>query len=178
MRSVIHFAQVPLTTTNRSKFDGVIVDEREEEKDNRMNSRNLQTTCKALVASHTRLLAATGSHHHIQLTTRRWGHSVRLIALEDLPHGKGYQGDVVTVKAGYARNYLIPQKKAIYATPQNFDKFGMVDPEFETEEQRLARLQRESSMDKKAEQHLKEADILKKYLRNKVVSCSRCWRES
>lgn len=143
-----------------------------------MNSRNLQTTCKALVASHTRLLAATGSHHHIQLTTRRWGHSVRLIALEDLPHGKGYQGDVVTVKAGYARNYLIPQKKAIYATPQNFDKFGMVDPEFETEEQRLARLQRESSMDKKAEQHLKEADILKKYLRNKVVSCSRCWRES
>ncbi len=29
----------------------------------------------------------------------------------------GYKDDVVTVKDGYARNYLIPQKKAILATP-------------------------------------------------------------
>ena len=130
-----------------------------------MNSRSLQATCKTLVSSHTRLAG-----NQIQLTARRWGHSVRLIALEDLPHGKGYQGDVVTVKAGYARNYLVPQKKAIYATPQNFDKLGIVDPDVETEEQRAARLLRESSMDKKAEQHLKQADIVKKYLKNKMVS--------
>ena len=29
----------------------------------------------------------------------------------------GYKDDVVTVKDGYARNFLIPQKKAILATP-------------------------------------------------------------
>lgn len=100
----------------------------------------------------------------------RYAHSVRLIALEDLPHGKGYKGDVLSVKAGYARNYLVPQKKAVYATPQNFELLGIVDPNFETEEQRLARLQRESSMDAKAEQYLKETDMLKKYLRTKTVS--------
>ena len=29
----------------------------------------------------------------------------------------GYKDDVVTVKSGYGRNFLIPQKKAILATP-------------------------------------------------------------
>ena len=109
---------------------------------------------------------------------KRWGHTVRLIALEDLPHGKGYKDDVVTVKAGYARNFLVPQRKAVYATPQNFEKLGIVDPDFETEEQRIARLERESSINSKEEKYLKQADILKKYLRNKVVSYSSCKSKS
>ena len=107
-------------------------------------------------------------------TTKRWGHSVRLIALEDLPHGKAYKGDVVTVKAGYARNFLVPKKKAVYATPLNFEKLGIVDPEFETEEERIARMERESSMDQKEEQLLKASDLLKTYLRNKTVSMECC----
>lgn len=101
---------------------------------------------------------------------KRWGHTVRLIALEDLPHGKAYKGDVLTVKAGYARNHLVPQKLALYATPQNFKKLGIVDPDFETEEERIARLQRESNMTATEDRYLKEADLLKKYLKNKVVS--------
>ena len=101
---------------------------------------------------------------------KRWGHTVRLIALEDLPHGKAYKGDVLTVKAGYARNHLVPQKLALYATPQNFEKLGIVDPDFETEEERIARLQRESNMTATEDRYLKEADLLKKYLKNKVVS--------
>jgi ribosomal protein L9 len=102
---------------------------------------------------------------------KRWlGHSVRLIALEDLPHGKGYQGDVIHVKAGYARNFLVPKQRAVYATPQNFEKLGIVDPHLESEEQRLERMQRESSMSKTEEQYLKHADLLKKFLRTKVVS--------
>jgi hypothetical protein len=105
---------------------------------------------------------------------RRWGHSVRLIAVQDLPHGQGYKGDVVSVKAGYARNYLIPKKMALYATPQNFDRLGMVDPDVETAEQRLARLQKESSMQAGEENYLKEADLLKKYLKNKSVSEEPC----
>ena len=105
------------------------------------------------------------AHNH-----KRWGHTVRLIALEDFPHGKAYKGDVLTVKAGYARNHLVPQKLALYATPQNFGKLGIVDPDFETEEERIARLQRESNMTATEDKYLKESDLLKKYLKNKVVS--------
>lgn len=35
----------------------------------------------------------------------------------------GALGDRVTVKPGYARNYLIPQSKAVYATAENILKF-------------------------------------------------------
>ena len=31
----------------------------------------------------------------------------------------GKMGDIITVKDGYARNYLIPQRKAVQATEQN-----------------------------------------------------------
>ena len=32
----------------------------------------------------------------------------------------GRQGDLLNVKSGFARNYLIPRKLALYATPQNW----------------------------------------------------------
>jgi large subunit ribosomal protein L9 len=35
----------------------------------------------------------------------------------------GQMGDVVTVKDGYARNYLLPQKKALRATEENRARF-------------------------------------------------------
>ncbi len=35
----------------------------------------------------------------------------------------GSLGDTVNVKAGYGRNYLIPQGKALPATPANIEKF-------------------------------------------------------
>ena len=35
----------------------------------------------------------------------------------------GQMGDVVTVKDGYARNFLLPQKKALRATPENKARF-------------------------------------------------------
>jgi len=35
----------------------------------------------------------------------------------------GQMGDVVRVKAGYARNYLLPQKKALRATKDNLTRF-------------------------------------------------------
>ena len=35
----------------------------------------------------------------------------------------GQMGDVVTVKDGYARNYLLPQKKALWASEANIKKF-------------------------------------------------------
>lgn len=35
----------------------------------------------------------------------------------------GAVGDRVSVKSGYGRNYLIPQRKAIFATPDNIAQF-------------------------------------------------------
>jgi large subunit ribosomal protein L9 len=35
----------------------------------------------------------------------------------------GQMGDVVNVKDGYARNFLLPQKKALRATPDNLTRF-------------------------------------------------------
>ena len=43
--------------------------------------------------------------------------SARLILTEDIS-GLGYKGEVVEVAPGYARNYLLPRKKAIKATPK------------------------------------------------------------
>ena len=41
---------------------------------------------------------------------------MEIILLEDV-NNVGYKDDVVTVKSGYGRNFLIPQRKAILATP-------------------------------------------------------------
>lgn len=35
----------------------------------------------------------------------------------------GVLGEKVKVKSGYGRNYLVPQGKAVYATPENIKKF-------------------------------------------------------
>ena len=43
---------------------------------------------------------------------------MKIILKEDI-HGLGYKDDVVEVKDGYGRNYLIPQGKAIIANPSN-----------------------------------------------------------
>ena len=40
---------------------------------------------------------------------------MQVILLEDIVN-LGYKNDIVTVKDGYGRNYLIPQKKAIFAS--------------------------------------------------------------
>ena len=78
----------------------------------------------------------------------------------------------MTVKAGYARNYLVPKKKALYATPENFERLGVTDPEAETIEEKRARLAAEAAAeeDEEAAADLRAADLLKHYLRNKVVS--------
>ena len=41
---------------------------------------------------------------------------MKIILKEDI-HNLGYKDDVVEVKSGYGRNYLIPTGKAIIATP-------------------------------------------------------------
>ena len=102
----------------------------------------------------------------------RQGHTVRVIITEDLPGGTAYAGEVKDVRAGYARNHLIPQKKALYATPQNFERVGFPDPHLvtETAEERRAREAREKDQDS---EDVKAADFLRHYLRNKTL---KIWR--
>jgi large subunit ribosomal protein L9 len=47
---------------------------------------------------------------------------MQVILLEKI-RNLGALGDKVNVKAGYGRNFLIPEGKAIYATPANIVKF-------------------------------------------------------
>lgn len=47
---------------------------------------------------------------------------MQVILLERIGH-LGQMGDVVNVKNGYARNYLLPQKKALRATEENIKLF-------------------------------------------------------
>lgn len=48
--------------------------------------------------------------------------NVELILMQRVEH-LGQMGEVVRVKPGYARNYLLPQKKAIRATKANLERF-------------------------------------------------------
>ncbi len=47
---------------------------------------------------------------------------MQVILKDDVPN-LGNAGDVVTVKNGYGRNYLIPQNLALLATPKNIKQF-------------------------------------------------------
>lgn len=49
----------------------------------------------------------------------------------------GQMGDVVRVKPGYARNYLLPQKKALRATKENLERFEKQRAQLEANNLRL-----------------------------------------
>ena len=69
----------------------------------------------------------------------------------------GFEGDIVQVKPGYARNYLIPQKKAMAVTTQN-----------------MARLQQEKEAIKaRLEREKKEADALAGKLNGVTIQIAR-----
>src|SRR3984893_9374728 len=48
--------------------------------------------------------------------------NVQVILNEDVPN-LGRPGDVVKVRAGYARNYLLPRRLAVEANPKNLRAF-------------------------------------------------------
>ncbi len=49
----------------------------------------------------------------------------------------GNAGEVVRVKRGYARNYLIPRNLAIYSTPGNMKRLGAIQSQAAEEEAKL-----------------------------------------
>jgi large subunit ribosomal protein L9 len=46
----------------------------------------------------------------------------------------GSKGEVINVKRGFARNYLVPRDLAMYATPQNLKKLDTLKKQFTDEE--------------------------------------------
>ena len=46
-------------------------------------------------------------------------------------------GDEVTVKSGYARNFLVPNKKALYATSENRKYFEEKKTDIKTQNEKL-----------------------------------------
>ncbi len=55
---------------------------------------------------------------------------MRVVLLERIAH-LGQMGDVASVRNGYARNYLLPQGKALRATPANLERFERERAEIE-----------------------------------------------
>jgi len=55
---------------------------------------------------------------------------MKVILIVDDP-GLGSAGQVLQVKDGFARNYLIPQKKALPATPANLKRFEQMRKQIE-----------------------------------------------
>ncbi|KTD23682.1 50S ribosomal protein L9 [Legionella israelensis] len=66
---------------------------------------------------------------------------MEVILLEKI-RNLGNLGDKVSVKAGYGRNYLIPQHKAVFATTENIEQFE----------------KRRAELEKKAQQDLAKAE--------------------
>ena len=51
--------------------------------------------------------------------------NLQVILSEDVPN-LGHPGDVVRVRAGYARNYLLPRKLALEASPGNLKRLEKI----------------------------------------------------
>nr|MDK2851137.1 large subunit ribosomal protein [Candidatus Cloacimonadota bacterium] len=65
---------------------------------------------------------------------------MKVIMLENIEK-MGNQGEVVNVKRGYARNYLIPRGYALYATPANMKNLGKIQQDLkEAEEKKIGEL--------------------------------------
>lgn len=65
---------------------------------------------------------------------------MKVILLENIDK-LGIKGEIVNVKRGYARNYLVPRDYALYATPYNMKRLGNIQEELKVaEEKKIAEL--------------------------------------
>lgn len=58
---------------------------------------------------------------------------MKVILIENIEK-VGSKGDVVNVKRGFARNYLVPRNFALYATPKNMKKLEVLKKQFADDE--------------------------------------------
>ena len=72
---------------------------------------------------------------------------MKIILIEDVQN-LGYKDDVVEVKNGYARNFLLPQKKAILATEPALKQLAEKQKQ---QAQKMAKIRYQSYIRKAAE---------------------------
>ena len=61
---------------------------------------------------------------------------MKVILTEEI-RGLGERGEIVTVKDGYARNFLLPKKLALNATPGNLKNIGHIKKQQEAKADRI-----------------------------------------
>lgn len=57
---------------------------------------------------------------------------MKVLLIKEVPN-LGVPGDVVEVKDGYARNYLLPKKLAVLPTPHNVERYRKLREQYELE---------------------------------------------
>lgn len=60
---------------------------------------------------------------------------MKVILLENMEK-LGNKGEVIDVKKGYARNYLVPRALALYATPGNMKRLVAIQAEFKADDEK------------------------------------------
>ena len=65
---------------------------------------------------------------------------MKVVLLENL-RKLGSIGEIISVKRGYARNYLIPQKKAMFASENNIKEVEKVKAEL-SEDNKILRIEK------------------------------------
>tara|TARA_Y100001970_G_scaffold249845_1_gene320870 strand:+ start:2642 stop:3100 length:459 start_codon:yes stop_codon:yes gene_type:complete len=69
---------------------------------------------------------------------------MKIVLLENL-RKLGSIGQIITVKRGYARNYLIPQKKALFASEKNVKEVEKIKSELNKKDQEKKKTAKEIS---------------------------------
>lgn len=82
---------------------------------------------------------------------------MKVILMRDVRH-TGHRGEVVRVKAGFARNYLMPQGMALEATPGNLKYFEQQKQKIEVKHEK----ERDTAAARAAEMSAVELEIPKR----------------
>ena len=69
---------------------------------------------------------------------------MKIVLLENL-RKLGSIGEIISVKRGYARNYLIPQKKAMFASEKNIKEVDKVKAELSKKDQEKKKIAKDIS---------------------------------
>ena len=89
---------------------------------------------------------------------------MKIVLLENL-RKIGSIGDIIDVKRGYARNFLIPQKKALFASKENIDEVNKIKQELNKKDQERKKGSRKIN----EKIHNKEYEIKKLSTENKEL---------